>query len=197
MLTMADVTEWLMSFRSIFAEQAVGEGFMCGLGLGLVLPLGLLVLVWMILHRRRTCRSMCIESEGGNLTIAASAIRDFLQRVVAEFRDVELLGVVLLRRKRVTDIRLRVNAVPMASVRQLQDGLKERVRVEMDDKLGLQELLGDVHIDVVRYSADEKRIARKAAKCRRSEAPTRRPPSYPPYATGMGFGGRGADDGVA
>jgi hypothetical protein len=197
MLTMADVTGWFMSFRSICAERAIGEGFMVGLGLGLVLPLGLLVLVWMVLHRRRTCRSMCIEIEGGNLTIAASAIRDFLQRIVAEFRDVELLSVVLLRRKRITDIRLRVNAVPMASVRQLKDGLKERVRTEMADKLGLEELLGDVHIDVMRYSADEKRIARKAAKCRRSETQTRRPPTYPPYATGMGFSSRGEDDGVA
>lgn len=197
MLTMADVTEWFMSFRSICAERAITEGFVCGLGLGLVLPLGLLILVWMILHRRRTCRSMCIESEGGNLTIAAPAIRDFLQRIVAEFRDVELLSVVLLRRKRLTDIRLRVNAVPMASVRHLKDGLKERVRAELADKLGLEELLGDVHIDVVRYSADEKRIARKAAKCRRSETQTRRPPTYPPYATGMGFSSRGEDDGVA
>jgi hypothetical protein len=194
MLTMADVTGWFMSFRSICAERAVGEGFLCGLGLGLVLPLGLVLLVWMVLHRRRTCRSMCIENEGGNLTIGAAAIRDFLQRIVAEFRDVELLGVVLLRRKRNTDIRLRINAVPMASVRHLKDGLKERVRAEMADKLGLEELLGNVHIDVMRYSADEKRIARKAAKCRRSETPTRRPPTYPPYATGVGFHSHGGDD---
>jgi hypothetical protein len=197
MLTMADVTTWYKGFWGECTERAIGEGFMCGLGLGLVLPLGLLLLAWMILHRRRACRSMCIESEGGNLIIAASAIRDFLQRIVAEFRDVELLGVVLLRRKRVTDIRLRVNAVPMASVRHLKDGLKERVRTEMADKLGLEELLGDVHIDVVRYSADEKRIARKAAKCRRGDTQTRRPSTtYPPYATGMGFSGRGEDDGV-
>jgi hypothetical protein len=54
MLTMADVTGWFLSFRSICAERAIGEGFMVGLGLGFVLPLGLLLLVWMILHRRRT-----------------------------------------------------------------------------------------------------------------------------------------------
>jgi hypothetical protein len=51
-----------------------------------------------------------------------------------------------------------------------------------------------VHIDVMRYSADEKRIARKAAKCRRSETPTRRPPTYPPYATGVGVRSHGGDD---
>lgn len=194
MLTIADITQWFMSFRIICAERAVCEGFVTGLVLGLVLPLGLAVLFWLVLHRRRTCRSMCLESEGGNLTISAQAIRDFLQRIVAEFRDVELLGVSLRRRKRSTDIRLRVNAVPLASLRQMKDGLKERVRAEIADKLGLEEHLGDVHIDVVRYAADEKRIARKAAKCRRPEVLPHRPP-FTPYTGGLGFSARGEDDG--
>lgn len=195
MPTMADAIQWLTSFRIICAERAVGEGFIVGLGLGLVLPLALLFLVWLVMHRRRTCRSMCLESEGGNLTVSAQAIRDFLQRIVAEFRDVELLGVSLQRRKRTTDIRLRINAVPLASVRQMKDGLKERVRSEIADKLGLEELLGDVHIDVVRYSADEKRIARKAARCRRPEALSPRRPVITPYTGGLGFMPRGEDDG--
>jgi hypothetical protein len=196
MVTMADAAQWFASFRSICEERAIGEGFLVGLALGLVLPLGVAALAWLVFHRRRSCRAVCLEIEGGNLTISAQAIRDFLQRIVAEFREIELLGVVLLRRKRVTDIRLRVNAVPLASVRQLKDGLKERVKAELADKLGLEDLLGDVHIDVVRYSADERRIARKAAKCRRPETPSRRPPAFPPYTGGIGFGGRGEDDGA-
>jgi len=191
---MAEVTQWIESFRIICAERAVYEGFLVGLGLGGVLPLALVVLFCLVMHRRRSCRSMCLENEGGNLTISAQAIRDFLQRIVAEFRDVELLGVSLRRRKRLTDIRLRVNAVPLASMRQMKDGLKERVRAEIADKLGLEDLLGDVHIDVVRYSADEKRIARKTAKCRRPEAQPRRPP-FTPYTGGLGFMPRGEDDG--
>jgi hypothetical protein len=197
MLTLADATQWFASFGIICEWEEIREGFLVGLALGGVLPVGVVVLAWLVLHRRRTCRSVCLESEGGNLTISAQAIRDFLQRIVAEFRDVDLLGVALLRRKRITDIRLRINAVPLASVRRLKDGLKERVRTELADKLGLEELLGDVHIDVVRYSADERRIARKAAKCRRPELPSRRAPAFPPYTGGVGFGGRGEDDGTA
>lgn len=197
MLTMSDAAQWFASFRSICEENAICEGFSTGLALGLVLPLGIAVVAWLVLHRRRTCRSVCLEGEGGNLTVSAQAIRDFLQRIVADFREVELLGVALLRRKRLTDIRLRVNAVPLASVRRLKDGLKERVRSELADKLGLEELLGDVHIDVVRYSADERRIARKAAKCRRPEPQGRRLPAFPPYTGTAAFGGRGDDDATA
>ena len=58
----------------------------------------------------------------------------------------------------------------MASLRLMKDSLKERVRAEIGDKLGLDELLGEVHIDVVRYSADEARIARRMAKARRTGA---------------------------
>ena len=196
MPTMADVIQWFKSFRAICEASAVYEGFLCGAILGVILPLGLLLLGWLITRRRRTCRSICIDSEGGSLTLSAPAIRDFLQRIVAEFRDVDLLGVVLLRRKRgVTDIRLRLNAVPLASLRQLKDGMKERVRSEMADKLGVEEQLGDVHIDVVRYAADEKRIARRAAKCRRPEVAPRRPP-YTPYPAGMGVVNRGDDEGA-
>jgi len=197
MLTMTDAAQWYASFRTYCEETALGEGFRTGLALGLVLPLGIAVLVWLVLHRRRTCRSICLEGEGGNLTVSAQAIRDFLQRIVAEFREVELLGVALLRRKRITDIRLRVNAVPLASIRRLKDGLKERVRSELADKLGVEELLGDVHIDVVRYSADERRIARKAAKCRRPEPQGRRPPAFAPYTGSVAFGARGDDDATA
>ncbi len=197
MLSLADAAEWFASFRVICEERSIFEGFTVGLALGLVLPLGIAAVTWVVLRRRRSCGSVCLESEGGNLTLSAQAIRDFLQRIVAEFSDVELLGVALHRRNRLTDIRLRVNAVPLASVRRLKDSLKQRVRSELADKLGLEELLGDVHIDVVRYCADERRIARKAAKCRRPEPAPRRPPAYPPYAGEMAFGGRGEDDGTA
>ncbi|MBN2451197.1 MAG: hypothetical protein JXR77_12455 [Lentisphaeria bacterium] len=154
--------EWFQSLREIFAVQAVGEGFLCGLAVGLILPIGAFLVVWLLLKRRKRCRFICVPSEGGNLTLSAVAMREFLQRIVAEFRELELLGVALYQCKRQTDIHVRVNVTPEASIRVVKDALKERVRTETSDKMGLDELLGDVHVDVLRYSASERRIARKA-----------------------------------
>jgi len=197
MLGMARIDGWLQALSSFWWTREFSAGVTCGLELGFVLVLVALGLVWALGRRRRQCRFLRLEAEGGSLTVTAQALREFLQRIVADFREIELLGVSLERRRLLTDIRLRVNAVPLASLRQIKDSLKERVRAEISDKLGLDELLGEVHIDVVRYSADEARIARRMAKTRRGggeAAPRRTAVVSAPYHSAAGYMPPGAHE---
>jgi len=120
--------------------------------------------VLLVLYRRRRCRGIRVAGEGGDLIISAVAMREFMQRLVAEFNELELLGVKLRRHHGLNDIAVRVNAVPGSNLKAVKDALKERIRAEASEKLGLDDLLGDIHIDVQRLSADERAIARKARK---------------------------------
>ncbi len=189
MLGMARIDGWLQALSSFWWTREFSAGVTLGLALGFALVLIALVVVWALGRQRRQCRFLRLEAEGGSLTVTAQALREFLQRIVADFREIELLGVSLERRRLLTDIRLKVNAVPLASLRQIKDSLKERVRAEISDKLGLDELLGEVHVDVVRYSADEARIARRMAKTRRGgeAAPRRTATVSAPYHSAAGY----------
>ena len=169
MPSLASVTDWIASYGEIYQQGAVWDGFISGLAVGFVLPVGILVLWGLSVLRRRRCRGIRIPGDGGDLIISSVAIREFMQRNVAEFRELELLGVQLRRRRDLTDIILRVNAVPGSNVKQVKEALRERIRVEAGEKLALDELLGDIHIEVQKLSASERTIARKARKVQRDE----------------------------
>lgn len=174
---------WLGSYRDIVGVEAVREGFLCGLGIGLVITLGVVLVILLCSARRRHCRMIVIPGDGGDLIVSAQAVREFLQRIVAEFRDLELLGVQLYRRRQATDITVRLDAVPGANVRELRDALKDTIRAETAAKLGFGDVLGSIHIEVLRYSANERRIARKAGKALGTAAAAPSVPvPYPSYA---------------
>lgn len=182
MPTIAGLMEWGASFGEIFRTPATREGFICGLAVGFILPVGILFVWWIVMHRRRRCRAVTIPGDGGDLVISSVAVREFIQRIVADFHELELLGVRLQRRKRATDIRIRVNAVPGANIKLLKEALKDQVRSEAEEKMGLDESLGNVHVDVQKYSASERAIEKKARKtARREPASTPSTPALYPY----------------
>lgn len=179
MPTVADVMEWGSSFAEIFNTPAVREGFITGLAIGFVLPVGILLIWWIVARRRRRCKAVRIPGEGGDLIISSVAVREFIQRIVADFHELELLGVRLRQRKRATDIEIRVNAVPGANIKLLKEALKDEVRAEAAEKMGLDQDLGSVHVDVQKYSADERDIEKKARKTTRREPSRETAPAHP------------------
>lgn len=194
MPTVAGLMDWASSFGTIFETLAVREGFVSGFAVGFILPVGILFAWWLVMRRRRRCKAVRIPGEGGDLVIAAVAVREFIQRIVAEFHELELLGVRLQRRKRATDIRIRVNAVPGANIKLLKEALKDMVRGEAAEKMGLDDTLGNVHVDVQKYSANKRAIEKKARKTARREPGGSPEPAAYPYAMNQETDAGGVDE---
>lgn len=164
MITWAEITGWFSSFMEIVHTRGVKEGFIAGLAIGFVLPMGILVLLKMNQFRRRRCREIVIQGRDGELHISVNAVREFVRRILAEFSEADLKSVSLRRRGARKIINVALNAVPGTDLVNLQATVATRVKTEAAKKLGLDEKLGKVNVWVYEYTADEKKIAKRTKK---------------------------------
>jgi hypothetical protein len=163
-ITLADITEWLSSFKEIVQTRGVVEGFVAGLALGFVLPMGVIILWKLASYKRRRCREIVISGQDGDLHISVNAVREFVRRIITEFREAELKTVALRRRGARKIINVSLNVVPGTDLVGLQNTVAERIKSEAAKKLGLDRELGRVNVWVYEYSADEDKIAKRARK---------------------------------
>jgi len=160
------IQEWLgvSSFSEIFQESTVRNGFIVGLAVGVVLPLGIRLLIWLIARRRSRSAGITIHGEHGDLHVSVAAVREFVIRIVSEFREASLRSVHMRRLGSVEIIDIGVNAVPGTDLVLLHTSISQRVREEAAKKLGLDESHGRVNVVVDHYSADEARIAKRVRR---------------------------------
>jgi hypothetical protein len=168
-MTWAEITDWFSSFMEIVHTRGVKEGFIAGLAIGFVLPVGILILIKLARYRKRRCREIVIQGQDGELHISVSAVREFVRRILAEFGEADLKSVSLRQRGPRKIINVSLNAVPGTDLVNLQASVAARIKTEAGKKLGLDENLGKVNIWVYEYTADERKIAKRTRKLK-SEA---------------------------
>lgn len=168
-------------YGEIFQVESVRDGFLVGLTIGLILPLGLRLLFWLVCRRRRKSTGIVIHGEHGDLRVSVAAVREFVMRIVSEFHEAALRSVCMKRHGAVEIIEIAVDAVPGTDLVSLQTSLSQRVKEEAARKLGLNVSRGRVNVNVDHYSADESRIARRAKRI----IPEKEIGARPEYESGL------------
>ncbi len=189
------VTAWLgvSGFGEIFRESSVRDGFVTGLAFGLVLPVGIYILLWLVRRRRRKSTGLMVRGEHGDLHVSVPAVREFVMRIVSEFSEAVLRSVHMQRRGTVEVINIGIDAVPGTDLIALHASLSSRVKEEAAKKLGLDGDRGRINVTVDHYSASES----KAAKRARRLLPGRGRADTPEPSSGTGSPGAEPPDGAA
>jgi len=170
--------DWLTQWRETLMPSSgmFNEGFMTGLSAGLILVL-LVCLLLAAMRGRRRCRGVTVAGENGSLFVTVNAVREFVARILCDFKETALHGVELRRRRGVLKLILDLEVLPDTAILPLAERLRERLISEAESKIGISSGL-QVDLVVRSLSANEDKIAKQA---RRAAVPTK--PAPPLSAT--------------
>lgn len=143
-------------------EQFDAESFITGLLAGLALML----IVGLIVHLCRKSSGACktihiIDGENGDFTITSSAVRSFLQRIVADYPQLDLTSIALKNTRNGLTLDLYLNVLPETDLVTLRKTLRERIYAELENKLGIAEQIKKVNIDIEGFDAKPETIAKR------------------------------------
>jgi len=137
-------------------------GFRFGVGLG-ILALLILLFVSVRLRMAGRCKEIRITGDQGDLLISLQAVREFVARVVARFREASLHNVSMHQSRTALVLRLVLEVLPDTKIQPLADEIRATIIREAAEQLGVR---SDVRVDIAvrSLSASEKRIAKAARK---------------------------------
>ncbi|MBT3377764.1 MAG: hypothetical protein HN742_06440 [Lentisphaerae bacterium] len=161
------------------ALDAFKVGFTRGILLVLYVLLAVIILYVLIsLFRRgrKKAREILVQGEKGDLTVTVHAVRQFLTRVLCEFREVSLRSLVVRERGSGVTLTLEVEAVANAVPISLREQIQERVFQEVGSKLGITDRLRKVNVRIPDWDADQVKINKAREKAVGSQ-----PEALPPY----------------
>ena len=127
------------------------EGFITGIGLGIVAVLLFFLLV-LIIRRRRRSRGITITGEAGDLYITANAVREFVKRVIDEFGEVNLRNAILRQTAHGYFLRISIDVAPDTEVVPLVEQIRNRIIQQAAIKVGMDKPI-KVNVVVRGYSA--------------------------------------------
>ncbi|MDD4098279.1 MAG: hypothetical protein PHC30_05880 [Lentisphaeria bacterium] len=137
------------------------EGFTTGLLTGLALMLIIGLVVYLCMKGTGTCKVIRIaDGENGQFNIHSTAVRSFLQRIVADYPQLDLNSIVLKNTRNGLTLDLFLNVLPETDLVTLRKTLRERIYRELEGKLGIAEQIKMVNIDVEGYDAKAEVIAK-------------------------------------
>lgn len=175
---------------TVIALDAFKEGLTRGVFLVLYVLLAvviLAVLMWAFRRGRRKCREIVVLGEKGDLTVTVHAVRQFLTRVLCEFREVSLRSVVIRERRSGLTLTLEVEAVANAVPISLREQIQDRVIQEVGSKLGITDRLRKVNVRIPDWDASQEKISKVRQKAIGSQPEAL--PSYeaddPEYGVGV------------
>ena len=139
------VCEWIWNELSPLWTSPIDEHFHQGYRVGVVLTLAVLVLVSLLLRIRRFFRSRCRQvtrkGENGTLTIAASAVADAVETLLADMEGLSINSCRLYRRRAhlVLEVRCRWEATGGELVPQIEEA-RNRVLEMLHTTFGLDQI---------------------------------------------------------
>jgi len=169
--------------------SAFKTGFSRGICLVLYVLLALIILrivVALFRRGRKKCREIVVVGEKGDLTVTVQAVRQFLARVLCEFREVSLRSVVIRARRSELTLTLEVEAVANAVPISLSEQIRERVFHEVGDKLGITDRLRRVNVNIPEWDANQEKISKARQKMIGSQAQALPPHEDDELGYGMG-----------
>ncbi|HOG50684.1 MAG TPA: hypothetical protein PKY10_08845 [Lentisphaeria bacterium] len=142
-------------------EQFDVESFTTGLLAGLALMLIVGLIVHLCMKGSGACKTIhIIDGENGDFTITSSAVRSFLQRIVADYPQLDLNSIALKNTRNGLTLDLYLNVLPETDLVTLRKTLRERIYAELENKLGIAEQIKKVNIDIEGFDAKAEVIAK-------------------------------------
>ena len=166
MATLNDFYDTLTGWIDLPQRFGVGAEFEDGFLAGIALALVAAALLWLAarpLRRRRACREVTVKGDKGDLIITATAIREFITRIILEFENAALRSVRLRQSRGGIVMWVEIAAVPDADLVPLRDMLQERIIQDAAAKLGLGMPLR-VNVQVKSMEADQQKISKRTRK---------------------------------
>lgn len=137
------------------------EGFTTGLLTGLALMLIVGLIVHLCMKGSGSCKMIRMaDGENGDFNITSSAVRSFLQRIVADYPQLDLNSIVLKNTRNGMTLDLFLNVLPETDLVTLRKTLRARIYAELESKLGIADQIKMVNIDVEGYDAKSEVIAK-------------------------------------
>ncbi|NCD32001.1 MAG: alkaline shock response membrane anchor protein AmaP [Spartobacteria bacterium] len=130
--TMFDQPRW-----SQLLQLAKDEWFLAFFG-GLVVLLLMLIYVLTFTRKKVPSKNISFDGPNGRVTISVKAVRDFVQRVSAEFSELVSVQPTLEYEGKGLHIDLEVRVIDGTSLPELSQALQERVIERLNEQLGLK-----------------------------------------------------------
>ncbi len=153
--------------KSAFSQLPFGgelfalEGFTTGLLTGLALMLIVGLIVHLCMKGSGSCKIIRMaDGENGDFNITSSAVRSFLQRIVADYPQLDLNSIVLKNTRNGLTLDLFLNVLPETDLVTLRKTLRDRIYAELESKLGIADQIKKVNIDIEGYDAKTEVIAK-------------------------------------
>jgi len=144
-----------------------------GAGLLLVLVAGYWAFGWVRRKRPRRpgrrCREVKIAGERGDLYVTASALREFVERILFEFREAALRSLEVREVRSMLALTVEIDVVPETTLPALKDSIQERVLQEVHAKIGIEGKLEKVDVVVHNMSAPKDKLAKQFDKINREK----------------------------
>lgn len=144
-------------------NKGFAQGFIAALAL-VVLVMLVGCLVWVVLRNRRRCRGFTIPGENGDLYVTVNALREFVTRILCEYRQTSLRNVTLRKSRGGLALTIDADALPQTDLVALQRDVSKRVLAEASSKIGTEALLTQVNVTIHSYCAKESKIAKQSRR---------------------------------
>ncbi|OQC15664.1 MAG: hypothetical protein BWX73_01238 [Lentisphaerae bacterium ADurb.Bin082] len=143
-------------------DQFDMESFTTGLLAGLALMLIVGLIVHLCMKGSGACKLIhIVDGENGDFNITSSAVRSFLQRIVADYPQLDLNSIALKNTRNGLTLDLYLNVLPETDLVTLRKTLRERIYAELENKLGIAEQIKKVNIDIEGFDAKAEAIAKR------------------------------------
>lgn len=154
--------------------ESIHQGVLIGVLLGAVLPLLLYLLLGLMLRRRR-CRGVRIDGDGGVLFVSVTAVRELVRQLVDECSDASFHALGLDRRRTGYVFDVSVDVAPGAEMVALREQINEKLRAAAARRLGLNGQVLEVNVIIHRLLTNERKWRRQKGDAIDSEpTPTTR-----------------------
>ena len=139
------VCEWIADELSPLWTFPIDASYHQGYRVGVVLTLVAMLLVWLLLRIRRffrrRCREVTRKGENGTLTIAASAVADAVESLLADVEGLSISSCRLFRRRThlVLEVRCRWEQTGGELTPQIEEA-RRRILAMLHDTFGLEQI---------------------------------------------------------
>ena len=140
------ISEWFSSISGTCCNYLNNPEFILGLSLGaaLVLVIVLVIMYWRC--KLEHCNAITIEGEHGYFQLTGNAMRQFVEKLVTEFKNLNLQKMKLSQRGSRVAIKLVLAADASTDFAVCQEKLRQRLMDESEAKLGLKDQLDSINI---------------------------------------------------
>jgi len=163
------ISEWFSSVSGTCCNYLNSPEFILGLSLGaaLVLVIVLAIMYWRC--KLEHCNAITIEGEHGYFQLTGNAMRNFVEKLVTEFGNLNLQKMKLSQRGNRVAIKLVMSADASIDFAACQEKLRQRLMEEAEAKLGLKDQLDSINIVFSKLELAEQDSAEKNGADKQNE----------------------------